>query len=421
MKGDKEMNRRKLLKAGGAGVALASSGLLSAPAVWGQGKTGTIKLASINSLSGGFARYGQELEKGITVALEQINGKGLEIGGTRYTIQHQLYDDKSDASTAAKLVEKAVTSDGCTMILASLGSVIVKSCIAVAQRLQFPMMTHWAQIDGVFATQKGNPFLYGAMPPFSRYYTLITQMATKFDNPKIVKAAMITPKDELGVFTAQDYFPSDLKGTNIQLAGVEFFPPKTQEYGPALERIRRLEPEMFVINCYTPDILGVFKEMQAINYFPPMIVVEAPTSLRQGIGDAINGVFAPTFWDPTLDKTKDSYIGTSRDFARLYKAKHGQDVPDFVAACGANNLVIYSEVMKAAGSIDDAKKIGAAFRAYNSETFFSKVKFGDDGLNREGPVYPSQFQEGGGEPKLVYPPEIATAKPIHPYPGFKKV
>jgi branched-chain amino acid transport system substrate-binding protein len=258
------------------------------------------------------------------------------------------------------------------------------------------------------------------MPPFSRYYTRISEMATKLDNPKIKKAVMITPNDELGVFTSRDYFPSDLKAAGIELAGVEFFPPKTQEYGPALDRLRRLNAEMLVINCYTPDILGVFKEMQAVNYFPPMIVVEAPTSLRDGIGDAINGVFAPSFWDPTLDKTKDNYIGTSRDFVRLYKAKYNQDPPDFVAACGANNVVVYAEVLKAAGKIDDPKAINNAFRALNTGTFFSKVKFGDDGLNREGPVYPSQFQAGSAQPKLVYPPDVATATPIHPYPGYRK-
>ena len=39
-------------------------------------------------------------------------------------------------------------------------------------------------------------------------------------------------------------------------------------------------------------------------------------------------------------------------------------------------------------------------------------------LNQKGGVYPSQFQ--GGNPKLVYPPEVRTAQPIHPYPGYKK-
>lgn len=413
-----KIGRRTLVKVAGAGAALATARVIGAPAVWGQGASGTIKLASVTSLSGGFARYGQELERGIDIALDKINARGVKVGDRTYTIKKEVLDDKTDASTSARLVEKAVTSDKANMVLAGLGSVIVKASIPVAQRLQFPMMTHWAQIDGVFASQKGNPYMYGAMPPFSTYYTRISEMIAKFDNPKVTKASMITPNDELGVFTSRDYFPKDLKAANIQFAGVEFFPPKTQEYGAALERVRRLNAEMFVINCYTPEIIGVFKEMQAIGYFPPVIVVEAPTNLFASLGDAINGVFVPAFWDPTLDKTKDEFIGNSRDFTAAYKAKHNAEPPDFVAACGANNVVIYARAMMAAGSIDDPVAINKAFKAIDGETFFSGIKFGDDGLNQKGVCYPAQFQKG--KATLVYPPEVKVADPIHPYPGFKK-
>jgi len=53
--------------------------------------------------------------------------------------------------------------------------------------------------------------------------------------------------------------------------------------------------------------------------------------------------------------------------------------------------LIYAQVLKVAGKIDDSKAIDAAFCALNGETFFSKCKFGDDGPDREGPVYPSEF------------------------------
>jgi ABC-type branched-subunit amino acid transport system substrate-binding protein len=243
-------------------------------------------------------------------------------------------------------------------------------------------------------------------------------MVAGLDNPKVKRAAMITTNDELGVFSANEYFPSDLKKAKLENAGVEFFPPKSQEYAPALERLQRNNPDMLVINCYTPDIIGVFKEMQATGWFPPVVVVEAPTQLPQAIGEAINGVFCPLFWDPSLDKTRDEYIGTSRDFASLYKAKYNADPPDFVAACGANNLVIYAKVLAAAGKIDDPKAINAAFRSLKSETFFSPVQFADDGLNYEGSVFPGQFQKG--ELVLVYPPDIRKSAPIHPYPNAKR-
>jgi branched-chain amino acid transport system substrate-binding protein len=381
-------------------------------------KKATFRIASVNSLSGGFARYGQELQSGIEIALEQINAKGVLVGDTTYTFSTQTYDDKTDSTVCGRLVEKAMTSDGANLAIAGVGSVIAKSIIPVAQRLRVPVLAQWAQVDGVFAGQKGDPYLFGVMPPFSQYYTQILQMAAKFDQPKVKRVAMITPSDELGVFTARDYLPSDIKASGLELVGTEFFAPKSQDFGATLERATRLNPDILIINCYTPEIIAVFKEMQTVKYFPPMIIVEAPTKLHDSLGDDINGVFAPTFWDPTLDKTKDEYIGTSRDFATLYKKKFNEDPPDFVAACGANNLVVLANVLKSGKNVGDPASLLQQFRAYSGETFFSKVKFENDGLNRGGVVYPSQFRNG--KPVLVYPPEVQVEKPRHPYPGYKK-
>lgn len=408
--------RRSFLR--GLGVMTGSAAFLRAPSVWSQPKTATVKLATINSLSGGLARYGQEIERGIAIAIDTINAKGLRIGDASYTIEHQAYDDKTDASTSAKLVERVVTGGEAQMVMAGVGSTIVKSSIPVAQRLRFPMMALWGAVDGVFAGQKQNPYLYGALAPFSVYYTAIFQMAATFEAPKIRKVAMITPNDELGVFLAKQYLPANLKGTGIEIAGIEFFPPKSQQYSTALERIRRLGAEAFLINCYTPDILGILKEMQAVNYFPPMIIVQNTGGLAEGIGDSANGLIGPSYWDASLQATKDSYIGTSRDFVALYKAKFKQDPPDYVAALGAHNVVVYSEVLRKAGTVDDHQAINAAFRSLDGETFFSPVKFDIDGLNRKARCYAAQIQ--GGVPRLVFPREVRTAKPIHPYPGWKK-
>ncbi|WP_424139191.1 ABC transporter substrate-binding protein [Roseomonas chloroacetimidivorans] len=415
---EKSYTRRAALRLGRAAAAVQAAGLLATPAVLAQGGGDTLKVASVNSMSGGFARYGQELERGLEIAVQQVNAKGLTIGGRTYRVVTQTYDDKTDASTSARLVERAATSDGAQFIIAGCGSVITKAIIPTAQRLRMPLLTHWAQVDGVFAGQKGNPYLFGAMPPFSHYYTRISEMAAGFDAPKVRRVAMITPNDELGVFTAREYLPADMRKSGLELVGTEMFPPRSQDFASALDRLRRLEPDMFVINCYTPDIIAVFKEMQAIRFFPSMIVVEAPTSLHESLGDAINGAFVPTFWDPTLDKTKDAFIGTSRDFANLYSAKHNAPPPDFVAACGANNLIVMAQAMMAAGKVGDNRALLSALRDLNGETFFSRVKFDDDGLNRGGEVYPSQFQ--GGRPQLVYPPEVRRASPIHPYSAAQR-
>ncbi|MEQ8441345.1 MAG: ABC transporter substrate-binding protein [Alphaproteobacteria bacterium] len=409
-----KISRRTALKATGAGIAGAAS--LGVPFIGNPAlaSSGTLNLTVINSLSGRFARYGSELKRGIDLAIEKANGAGLTVGGADLQISATEYDDETDSTQVARLVERAISSDGADLVIAGVGSVNVKTVIPVAQRFRHPVIALWAQVDGVFAGQKGDPYVFGPMPPFSLYYTQILEMASKFENPEIKTVGIITPQDELGVFTVEEYVPSDIEKAGLELVAQEFFPPGSQEFSGALDRVRRAEPDALIINCYTPEIIAIFKEMQATGYFPPVVIVEAPTSLADSLGEDLEGVFAPTFWDPTLDGTTDNVFGTSRDFAGAYEAEFGSAPPDFVAAAGANTIVTAVKAFQDAGGAHDADSLRQAFLDMNSETFFSTVRFANDGLNQGGTVYPSQFQ--GGVPRLVYPPQFATAQPIHPLP-----
>lgn len=402
--------RRRVLQ---ASVAAAIGGAVQAPFIRrAQAAANELDIAVINSLSGKMARYGLELKRGIELAAKAAGDSGLEIGGAPISVRIKEYDDKSDAVTAARLVERAIDSD---IVIAGVGSVNSKTIIPVAQRQRTPMLALWAQVDGVFAGQKGAPYVFGPMPPFSLYYTKILAMAAELKDPEVRTVAMITPRDELGVFTAEQYVPSDVEKAGLELIGTEFFPPNTQEFGPALDRIRRSDPDILIINCYTPDIIGVYKEMQSIGYFPPVVIVEAPTNLPESLGSSLDGVLVPSFWDPTLDATSDPIIGTSRDFAERYKEAYGESPPDFVAANGANSIVVAVMALVEAAGGGDSEKLREVLMNMDTETFFSTLRFADDGLNQGGVVYPSQFQDGVA--RLVYPPELKTAELIHPLPA----
>ena len=408
--------RRNAIKMLGAGAA-AATGLFSGNSVFAQEKREDLIMASILPLSGGFAQYGLELAKGVEIGVEAVNKKGLRVGGKTYQIQLKNYDDKTDATTAARLTERAAINDGAHVVMSGTGSTIAKSIIPVAQRLRIPVISQWAQVDGVFAGQKGNPFFFGNMPAFSKMYDNIWPEVAQLKNPQLKTVVMVTPNDELGVFMARD-LPAILERHGLKHLHTEMFPPTSQDFGATLERCARHNPDILLINCYTPQIISVFKQMQAVNFFPPAIIVEAPTRLVEAIGPGINGAFVPTFWAPTLTGTKDDYIGTSREFAALYQAKHKVAPPDFVAACGAANVMVYAQVAAKAGSITDAKALLDAFRSFDGETFFSSTKFGDDGLNLKAPIFGAQFQNGKVE--LVHPANVRQKPALHPYPGWKK-
>lgn len=406
-----KIGRRTLLKSAAAAAMLSSTRSITAA----QAQSGdVVRLGVVVGQTGGYAVYAAELKRGIDLAIDRINAKGLQIGGKRHSIVAKYYDDKTEASTAARLVERAVSNDGNHAVLASGGSAIVKANLSVAQRMRYPMMPLWSQVDGVYAAQKGDPYLFSALPPFSLMYRKIMEMISNFDNPAIKTVAMITPNDELGVYTGREYFPEDLKQTGLQLSGIEYYPPGSQEYTTALGRLRRLEPDCLIINAFANDIIGIVKEMRAINWFPKALVVETSGGLREPLGDVLNGIHVPIIWDASVSETRDEYVGGGKDFSRLYVEKYGKEAPDFVAAIGAHDLITYAQVLSSAGTLDDPKKIKAAFQAYSGQTFFGSVGFSDDGLNRKGTIYPGQFQDQIA--KVVYPPAVRAAEPIHPYP-----
>ena len=52
------------------------------------------------------------------------------------------------------------------------------------------------------------------------------------------------------------------------------------------------------------------------------------------------------------------------------------------------------------------------------KTFFGEIKFDDRGANAAKAVYVQQVQ--AGQTVLIWPPEVATARPRYPDPGWAK-
>ncbi len=377
----------------------------------------TLKLAVVVGLTGAYNIYAAEMRKGIDMVVDIINRTGVEIGGKNYKIETQYYDDRTEAATAARLVERAAINDGANMILASGGSAIVKANVAVAQRIRRPMMALWSQVDGVYAPQKGDPWLFSSLPPFSMMYRGLMKLASELKDPDVRTVAMVTPNDELGVYSGEEYFPVDIQEAGLDLLGVEYYPPGSQEYATAVARARRLDPDCLVINALGNDVVAIVKEMQSIDWFPKCVVIESPSGVVEPLGSAVDGMLVPLLWDASIAATTDPYVGTGPDFNRLYAETYGSNPPDFVAAIAAHDVIAYTQVLQHAGVIDDPQAIQQAFQTVKAETFFGANSFDDDGLNRVAPVHAGQFQNG--EQKIVYPESIRSAAPIHPYPGWK--
>ncbi|CAE6897962.1 Leucine-specific-binding protein [Paraburkholderia nemoris] len=67
-----------------------------------------VRIGHVAPLTGGIAHLGKDNENGARLAVEEINAKGLTIGGQKITLQLDGQDDAADPRTATQVAQKLV-------------------------------------------------------------------------------------------------------------------------------------------------------------------------------------------------------------------------------------------------------------------------------------------------------------------------
>nr|WP_233451433.1 branched-chain amino acid ABC transporter substrate-binding protein [Paraburkholderia caribensis] len=90
-------------------VALIGTSLLAGLCLSSYAHSQTvIRIGSVAPLTGGMAHVGKDNENGARLAIEEINAKGLAIGGQRVTLELDAQDDAGDPRLATQVAQKLV-------------------------------------------------------------------------------------------------------------------------------------------------------------------------------------------------------------------------------------------------------------------------------------------------------------------------
>ena len=96
-----------------SGLALAAGQSASADTI--------VKIGSAAPLTGGIAHIGQDQNNGVILAVEDINKKGLMIGGQKVTLQVDSQDDQADPRQGTQVAQK-LADDGDVAVVGHLNS-----------------------------------------------------------------------------------------------------------------------------------------------------------------------------------------------------------------------------------------------------------------------------------------------------------
>ena len=104
-------------------------------------------------------------------------------------------------------------------------------------------------------------------------------------------------------------------------------------------------------------------------------------------------------------------ISRTRSNSTTTSARSTATPPYYHAAAGAAAGIILQDAIETAQSLDTVK-VREAMLKIAGETFYTRYKFNPDGTNSVATLYVSQILNG--EPKTVFPPDVAQAHYRYP-------
>ena len=126
------------------------------------------------ALSGNLADSAAHVKRGYDLWLEEISARGGLLGRP---VQFQVYDDRSDAATAARLTERLITSDKVDLLLAPFGSAGTSTASAVSEKHRTVMVNVAGASESIH--QRGFKYIFQVVTPVAYYVEGAFPLAAK--------------------------------------------------------------------------------------------------------------------------------------------------------------------------------------------------------------------------------------------------
>lgn len=353
-----------------------------------------LPIGGIGSLSGGATDWGVATQRGVQLAIDQVNEKGgIKIGDKVYKPRFIMYDDQYSGQGGATAATRLVNADKVKFILGPIGTQAVMSALSVTTPAKVLAFT-----DG---------FSPRILTPDSKYNYRISATTKEFAPPIVAwmkkaypqakKIAIIAPSDATG----QQVVPvlvDAYKAAGFEVSFNERFERGMADFTPLLTRMMIQGVDILDLDSNAPAEAGLMlKQARQLGFTGPIVQIGGP-SVEENI--AIAGALAEDFitfdfFDPTTDAGK-AYL-------TAYKAKYSGTMSPW-APVMYNGATILFEAMKRAQSLDVEAVQAVLPKLGDFQTIFGPVKWGGKdiyGIDHQLMINFLILQVKKGKPEIV--------------------
>lgn len=401
------MNRRVFVKVAATSLAFAPAILRDAALAQGA----TIVFGGSVPMTGAAAETGLNVKYGYDCAVKFINEKlgGVDIGGKRYRVALNLFDDASDPARATSLIQRQV-DENVDFFLGSFGSNIVLPTCAITEAAGRIMVQAGGGSDLIFT--QGRRRVFGLFPRASRQFATTVDMFNNLQ-PRPQTIMYIYTNDAFSKLAAEGA-RKESEAAGYRTVDSIALPAQVSDVATPLGAVRAAQPDILVCSTHDDASILIARQMVSTNTNVKLLyqfLGPQTAAYKQALGIYADGVVSASYWDEKASYKGDIF-GSARNFADYYRANFDRPMAYHMAS-GAACIVAYVEAMKKAGSVD-RNAVRDALASLDVEIFYGHVKFTPQGDGDPKLLGPLMTQRQKGEIVVIYPKAAATAAPIYP-------
>ncbi len=322
-------------------IALAVAGSASAQQV--------VKIGHVSPTSGPVAHLGKDMENAARMAVEELNARGIVIGGQKVTFQLVAEDDASDPKQGTAVAQKLVDArvKGVIGHLNSGTSIPASKIYNEAGIPQISPATTAPQY-----TRQRFPGAFRVVADDSKLGGTLAKYAV--DTLKVKNIAVIDDRTTYGQGVATEFIKG-AKGPGVKIVGKEFTSATATDYTAILTSIRAKKPDLIFFGGM--DAVGgpMLKQMKNLGITARFMGGDGvcTDALGRLAGDAV-GVEGKVICAEAGGVTGAEQEKTMTDFRARFRQKTGRDV-QLYAPYVYDAVMVMAAAMQKAGSAEPSK------------------------------------------------------------------
>ncbi|MBS1912640.1 MAG: ABC transporter substrate-binding protein [Bacteroidetes bacterium] len=378
--------RLLVLTAAVACVALGGcTGKNDKPGTAAEGNT--IKIGHYASLSGKEATFGQQVDNGVKLAVDEINNGG-GIGGKK--IELITEDTQSQTQGAQNAVEKLIGKDEVSALIGEVASGRTMAAAPIAMREKTPMLTPASTREDVTKDENGNVAAYifriCFIDPFQG--TVMAKFAFESLNAKSVAVL----KDNANPYSVglAKAFVEKFKALGGTIVEEQAYEGGQNDFKAQLTAIKGKNPQAIFVPGYYTEVSLIATQARQLGITVPLLGGDgwdSPTLTQGEAKTALEGCYFSNHY------SEQDTSAAVQDFIKRYKAKFNGEAPGAMSALGYDAMMIIAKIIKDSGKSDrETIRAGlAALKNYKGVTGNITI---DEHHNATKPAVVLQIKDG---------------------------